>query len=88
MGAGGSFHSWVAVVICGCWASFMAAGSLSVATGTLFGGAGSSIVGGGAHLCGRVVCGCLLVLCGRGGDMSSAVWSLLARMGRGWGYSQ
>ena len=44
------------------------------------GGAGLLIGGGGAPLCGRVARGCWFVVHGRGGDMSSAVWSALARL--------
>ena len=80
MGAGGSFHLWATVVICGCWASIVGAGSLSVGAGSLFVGVGLSIAGGGVCSPGRVVCACWFVVCGRGGDVSSAVWSSLARL--------
>ena len=49
-------------------------------TGLLFVGAGLLIVGGGACSCGWAVHGCLFVLHGHGGDVLSAVWSLLARL--------
>ena len=60
------------VVNCGCGALFMGAGWLSV-------GAGWSIVGSGARSCGRVVRGYWFVDRGHGADVSSAVWSSLAR---------
>ena len=78
-GAGWSFSSWATVVVCGCWVSFLGAGSLSMA-GSLFVGAGLSIVGGGAHLCGQVLGGCWFVVRGRSGDLLCAGWSPLARL--------
>ena len=80
MGAGGSFRSWATVVVCGCWASIVGAGSLSVGAGSLFVGVGLSIAGGGVRSPGRVVRACWFVVRGRGGDVSSAVWSSLARL--------
>ena len=70
VGAGWWFCSWVAVVVCGCWASFVGAGSLSVGAGSLFLGAELSIVGAGARPRERVLRGCWFVVCGRG----CAVW--------------
>ena len=77
---GGHFCLWAMVIICGCWASFMGARSLSVGAGSMFMGPGLSIVGGGARSHGWVVCGCWLVICGHGDDMLCAGWSLLARL--------
>ena len=48
--------------------------------GSLFVGAGLSIVAGGARSRGRGVRGGWYVVHGRGGDVSSAVWSSLARL--------
>ena len=48
--------------------------------GSLFVGAGLSNVAGGARSCWRGVRGCWFVVHGQGGDMSSAVWSSLARL--------
>ena len=56
-----------------CGALFVDAELLSMGTGLL-------IVGGRASLCGWVVHGCWFVVCGHRGDMSSAVWSSLARL--------
>ena len=61
------------VVAHGCGALFVDAELLSMGTGLL-------IVGGGACLCGWVVHGCWFVVCGHSDDMSSAVWSPLARL--------
>ena len=47
--------------------------------GLLFLGAGLSIVGAGARWCEHIVRGCWFVDCGRGGDVSCAGWSPLAR---------
>ena len=80
MGAGGSFRSWATVVVCGCWASFVGAGSLSVGAGSLFPGIGLSIAGGGVRSRGWVVRACWFVVHGRGGDVSCAGWSSLARL--------
>ena len=71
------------VVTCGCWASFMGAGSLSVGAGSLFVGPGLSIVGGGARLHGRVGRGCWFVVHGRGGDVMCAGWGVM--LCAGWG---
>ena len=73
MGAGGSFRSWAMVVVCGCWASFVGTGSLSMGAGSLFMGTGLSIIGGGVRPCGQVghAC-CLFIICGCGGDVSCA----------------
>ena len=48
--------------------------------GSLFVGAGLSIVAGGARSRGRGVRGCSFVVRGRGGDVSSVVWSSLTRL--------
>ena len=48
--------------------------------GSLFVGTGLSIVAGGACSRGRGVCGCWFTIYGHGGDVSSAVWSSLARL--------
>ena len=73
MGAGGSFCLWATVVVCGCWASIVGAGSLFV-------GVGLSIAGSGVRSPGRVVHACWFVVRGHGGDVSSAVWSSLVRL--------
>ena len=86
MGAGGSFRLWVTVVICGCWVSIVGAGSLSVGAGSLFVGVGLSIAGSGVRLPGRVVRACWFVVCGRGGDVSCAVWSPLVSLDGEGGY--
>ena len=54
------------VIVCGRW--------------VVVGGAGLSIGDGGAPLHGRVAHGCWFVVRWRGGDLSSAVWSALARL--------
>ena len=76
---GGGRPLWVLGVVRG-------AGSLSVGAGLLFLGAGLSIVGAGARSRERVVRGCWLVVCGRGGDVSCAVWSPLASLDGEGGY--
>ena len=70
------------VVACGGWAIVLGAGLLTVGAvarslwaGLLCVGAGLLIVAGGARLHGRGVGGCWFVVRGRGGDVSSAVWS-------------
>ena len=68
------------VVAHGCGALFVGAELLSMGTGSLSVGTGLLIVGGGACLCGLVVHGCWFVVCGNSGDISSAVWSPLARL--------
>ena len=80
MGAGGSFHSWVTVIVCGCWALIVGAGLLSMGAGSLFVGVGLLIAGCGVRSPGRVVHACWFVVCGCGGDVSSAVGSSLARL--------
>ena len=67
------FDLWAVVVAHGCGALFVDAELLSMGTGLL-------IVGGGACLCRWVVHDCWFVVCGHSGDMSSAVWSPLARL--------
>ena len=66
------FDLWAVVVTHGCGV-FVDAELLSMGTGLL-------IVGGGACLCRWVVHDCWFVVCGHSGDMSSAVWSPLARL--------
>ena len=61
-------------------ASSSVGGGRPLWAGSLFVGAGLSIVAGGARSRGRGVRGGLFVVHGRGGDMSSAVWSSLARL--------
>ena len=56
------------------------AGLLSVGAGSLLVGVGLSIVGGGVRSRGRVVRACWFVVRGRGGDVSCAGWSSLARL--------
>ena len=68
------------VIAHGCGALFVGAELLSVGAGSLSVGTELLIVGGGACLCGWVVHGCWFVFCGHSGDMSSAVWSPLARL--------
>ena len=56
-GTGWSFCSWLTVIVCGCWVSFMGAGSLSVGAGSLLVGTGLSIIGGGVRSRGQVLRG-------------------------------
>ena len=81
MGTGGSFRSWVRVVIRGCWASIVGAGSLSMGSGSLFVGVGLSITGGGVRSHGGVVRACWFVVRGRGGDVSCAGVVIVSKIG-------
>ena len=76
---GGGHPLWVLGIVRG-------AGLLSVGAGLLFLGAGLLIVGAGARSRERVVRGCWFVVCGRGGDVSCAVWSPLASLDGKGGY--
>ena len=85
LGTGWSFCLWAVVIICGCWALFVHAESLSVCTGslsmhtwTLFMGTELSLVCSRARSHGWGICGCWFVVCGHGGDMLWAVWSLVS----------
>ena len=86
VGAGWSFCSWAAVIVCGCWALFVCTGSLSMCTGSLsvcawmlFVGTELSLVGCGACLCEWGIHGCWFVVCGCSGDVLWAVWSLVSK---------
>ena len=85
----------VGVISCGPWVVFLFMGRgrrwwvwgvvhgccvIVVGAGLLFMGTGLPIVGGGARSRGRVVRVCWFVIRGRGGDVSSALWSLLATL--------
>ena len=88
-------HPWVGVISCRHWVVVLFVGSgchlwvwgcghghwvIVHGRWVVVGGVGLSIGGGGAPLCGRVARGCWFVVCGCGGDVSSAVWSALARL--------
>ena len=85
----------VGVIGCGPWVVFLFVGCgrcwwvwgvvhgrcvVVVGAGLLFVGTGLPIVGSGARSRGRVVRVCWFVVRGRGGDVSSALWSLLATL--------